>query len=637
MGQTSSGAAQGAAGATGLGNLPPPAIPPITQQENIPPPPAPPNENLQLPPAPPQTVPMPTVTVPRILGVPTTPPPSLTLDQVIERVLAVNPTIQLSRNRLQLAQEQIRQGESYGYPQINASAADTYYGSPTTAGPGSVEVPNVEEPTTIPTITDAAQGETFTGSGGTLGTTTTQVSSSSGGTGSSATTTTGTGATTVTTPATNPGLTPTTTNGTGTTGTGTTTPIAGGGTGTGTGTGTTTGQFARPSGPGSPSAPSDDPLLDQYAAAMQQQSPAETANPGNPDQAPRAASGNGNNGGGRTWHNANGAGISLSQLVDVFGLVGTGVSVLREMAQFYQIDLDREMNEEALTVKDTFFQVINAQNDVASAQEQVNNATATYNDALAQYTAGVEPQFDVISAETQLSNAQEQLLTAQNELNTQQANLDNLMGYPAGTAFTLVSPPMPGLSATYDQGAEIAKAYASRPEMHQVHLDEDIAHKLVRLAEAGYLPTVAIGADLDYVGQVAGAGESHYTEDITAQVSMPIFNGGLTAAQVSEAKTNAQTEQTTEVQLRQNIALEVQAALINLQNATALVQADETTVTESTDSLRLAQLSFRAGVGTLLDVENAVAQLAIAQEELSQAEFQLQTSYASLVRAEGGR
>lgn len=574
-------------------------------------------------------VPMPTVSVPTITtGLPTAPAPALTLDQVIARVLSTNPAIQLSEQRIRLAQAEVQLGESAGYPHVNLNVADTYYGSPTTAGPGSVQVPAIQAPTTIPTIVDAAQGETFTSGGGTIGGTTTQLSSSSGGTGSSSTATSSSGATVTPVSPSNPGLTPATTNGTGVNGTDGGTTTTGGTGGTGTGTGGAGGLDTRP---GQSSAPID-PLLQKYAAALQSQA----------DQAPLTApspnaAGGHNNTTTRTWRDAYGGAISLSQLVDVFGLVGTGVSVLRETVEFYQIDLNREMNEEALTTKNTFFAVLNAQNDVASDQEQVANAQATYNDAYARYTAGTVPQFDVISAQTQLANAQAELLVAENELNTQKANLDNLMGLPAGTDFTLTSPPMPPLAPTYNEPNEIATAYANRPEMNQVRLDENIAHKLVRLAQAQYLPTVAIGANVDYEGQTAVAGESAYTEDVTAQVSVPIYQGGEIAAEVRQAKVNEQTEHTTEVQLRQNIALEVEAALLNLQNATSLVQADETSVTASRTSLRLAEISYRAGVGTLLDVENAQAQVATAEVNLSSAEFQLQTAYAALVRAEGGR
>lgn len=570
---------------------------------------------------------MPTVTVPTITtGLSSTQLQSLTLDQVMAHVLSTNPTILLSQERIRLAQAQQQQSESAAYPHVNLEVADSYYGSPTTAGPGSVQIPTVSEPNSIPTVVDAAQGETFTGGGGTVGSTTTQLSTSSGGTGSSSTSASSSGATLTPVSPSNPGLTPTTTNGTGVTGTGGGTTITGAG---GTGTGSGTSQAVRPG----QSAPPVDPLLQQYATALQQQSnqAPETA------PSPNATAGKNNGNNTRTWRNAYGGAISLSQLVDIFGLVGTGVSVLKETVQFYQIDLDREMNEEALTVKNTFFAVLNAQNDVASDAEQVANAQATYNDAYARYTAGTVAQFDVISAQTQLANAQAQLLVAQNQLNTEKANLDNLMGLPAGTDFTLASPAMPPLSATYSEPNEIAKAYAGRPEMSQVKLDENIAQKLIKLAESSYLPTVAIGADVDYEGQTAVAGESPYTEDVTAQVTMPIYDGGEIAAQVREARVNLQTQKTTETQLRQNIALEVESALLNVQNATSLVQADETSVTASRTSLRLAQISYRAGVGTLLDVENAEAQVATAEVNLSAAEFQLQTAYAALVRAEGGR
>ncbi|HEX5324480.1 MAG TPA: TolC family protein [Capsulimonadaceae bacterium] len=576
------------------------------------------------------TVPMPTVTVPTLVtGLPTTPAaPPMTLDQVIARVLSTNPTILLSQQRLKLAQAAIQQGEASGFPQVRISAADTYSGVATLGGPGSVAVQNPTAPggSGIQTIVDAAQGQTFTGGGGTLGTTTTQAISSSGGTGSSSTASNGATITPVS--PSNPTATPggtTTTPGVGTTGGTGSPPIAGGG---GSGGGATP-QVAKPSNSQLPS----DPILQQYAALAASQDP---SNQNTPVLAPNATGSNGKNNNAPTSHNAYGGNISLSQLVDVFGLVPAAVGVLKESAQFFEIDLDREMNEEALTTKNTFYEIVRAQNDVATAQEQVTNAQATVTDAQQRFNAGVAPEFDVISAQTQLSSAQAQLLNAQNTLNTQKANLGDLMGLPAGTDFILTAPDMPALANSYTEPDEIGKAYGSRPEMRQAKLDEDISDKLVKLAYGQKLPTLAIGGNVDYTNN-AIAGSSHYSESVTAQISMPLYDGGLANSEIRQAKIDQQTTKITETQLRQNIALEVEAALINLQNASALVQADEANVTASRESLALAQVRYRAGVGTLLDVTNAQAQLAASEENLSAAEFQLQTANAALVRAEGGR
>jgi outer membrane protein len=53
--------------------------------------------------------------------------------------------------------------------------------------------------------------------------------------------------------------------------------------------------------------------------------------------------------------------------------------------------------------------------------------------------------------------------------------------------------------------------------------------------------------------------------------------------------------------------------------------------------VRLAQVRYQNGLGTLLDIINAQAQLATARNNLATAQYNYQTSLAQLVRAEGGR
>jgi outer membrane protein TolC len=67
------------------------------------------------------------------------------------------------------------------------------------------------------------------------------------------------------------------------------------------------------------------------------------------------------------------------------------------------------------------------------------------------------------------------------------------------------------------------------------------------------------------------------------------------------------------------------------------VDANVQAVAEARESLRLANIRYKAGTGTLLEVTNAEADLAVAETNLATAQFQLLTEFASLQRSEGLR
>ena len=90
-------------------------------------------------------------------------------------------------------------------------------------------------------------------------------------------------------------------------------------------------------------------------------------------------------------------------------------------------------------------------------------------------------------------------------------------------------------------------------------------------------------------------------------------------------------------QVKLNVSLEVRQATLNIRSAQAQVASAQTGVAQAQEALRLAYLRYQGGLGTFLDVLNALAQLARTRTDLSNADFFYQTSLAQLVRATGGR
>ena len=148
---------------------------------------------------------------------------------------------------------------------------------------------------------------------------------------------------------------------------------------------------------------------------------------------------------------------------------------------------------------------------------------------------------------------------------------------------------------------------------------------------------MAITASSSYGGTGGFLSPSQYDSAVSASLNIPLYDGGATAARVKESHVDEDTERTIRDQLRLNVGLEVRSDYLNVINAQSLIQADAQGVTESRESLRLAQVRYKAGVGTLLEVTNAEANLATAETNLASAQFQLQTAYAALLRAEGTR
>jgi len=584
--------------------------------------------------------------------VPPAAPParSVTLDEVVATALRNNSSVLLSQERLRKAQEQIAQIDAQARPQIRVDVTDTLSSTRTfaTSG-GSVQNPSLPGGGQIPVIVDQGGGNSsgFVGGGG-GGTTTSNGQSGVGiGGGTGVGTGTGTGGTGTTTGA-GTGGTNTGGFGTGTGGTGTgTTGTGGAGGNGGQGTGGATGTGSSSTGAANalialaelPSVVQDYTAQSRISSytlrqPLRARQPLDglgstTGTGGAVGTTTGATRGNYNNYGGR---------LSVTQYLDIFNLVGTARDVENITRDFYVLDLERVANETALSAKNTFFNVLRAQDQVAVQQEQVNFATENLRIAQARFNAGATARFDVLTAQTNLANAQQLLSQSQNQLALTQANLNNLLGLSQDQPLAPQTPPLPALNQTFDPGQTVRTAYARRPELQQADKNIVIAKKLVRLAGSSLKPTLGLVAGANYAGPSASTSDGkHETFSLSAVLGIPLYDGGTTRSRVRSAQVDLETQNITKSQLVQNVELEVRQALINIANAQTRTSASAQAVSQAEEAVRLAQVRYQNGISTFLEVTNAQANLAQARTNLSGAQFDYQTALAQLTRAEGGR
>ncbi len=592
--------------------------------------------------------------------------PVLTLAQVVALAVNSNSNVQLARQRLQRAQELIVQVNAEGRPQVSANLIDTYSSQNTFATAGvSVTSPALPGGGQIPIVTDQGGGNAsaFSGGGGGGTANSTGSFSSTGNSNTSNGSTTGAGSLGGSTGAgtigsgtgsggaigggTGTGGTGTGGTGTGGTGTGGVGNGSGGGLGTGGGSTGTGGSGSGSTGTTSnivSAAPSDlPPIVQQFAqtakgspsaagskiAASQAHAGTVVPDPtGNPIVTTGSRSiGQRNNYSGR---------LSVTQYIDLFGLLPAARDVETITRDFYVFDLARVQNESALNAKNDFFSVLKDQETVNVDQEQVTDATENVRITQARYTAGTAAQYDVLTAQVTLANDQQALETALNQLNIDRANLNNLLGVDPNIAVTLQAPPLPPLGTRIDLNQSTQVAFQRRPELRQAENNITIAQRLIKLAGGTLQPTFGVGASANYTGPGITTG-SHDIYNLSAQLNIPLYDGGTTRSRVRQAQTDLQTQLTTRGQLQQNVKLEVRQAFLNVGNAQNQNATAGVGVTQAEAAVRLAQVRYQNGLGTFLDVLNAQTQLATARNNLATAQYNYQTSLAQLLRAEGGR
>ena len=347
---------------------------------------------------------------------------------------------------------------------------------------------------------------------------------------------------------------------------------------------------------------------------------------------------NGLGGGAVGQRNTAASRVNVSQFVDVFGLIPAARDAQKDVRDFYALDITRLQNETALAAKNLFFNVLLAQAQVATEQEQVSYAQENVRITQARLRQGIVSRFDVLTAQTALATAQQQLIAAQDQLDLANSSLSYLLGTDPDQTLTLEAPPLPPL----DQAVDLPAQHPDRPAAAPGTGAGRPATSRRRSGSSSWPARRCCRR----VG-IVGSGEynsiaSHADAAVLRHSSAPNSPCRWTTA-ARPARASARREWTcrrrtlTLEQLQLAVSLEVRQATINVRNAQAQVGAASAGVTQAQEAVRLAHDRYQAGLGTFLDVLNALAELAATRTNLANAEFFYQTSLAQLVRALGGR
>jgi outer membrane protein len=296
----------------------------------------------------------------------------------------------------------------------------------------------------------------------------------------------------------------------------------------------------------------------------------------------------------------------LSQLVYDFGKTASTVKVQDLNTQSSRFDLRNTQDQVILNVKQAYYNSLLAIRTRDVARESVTNFEKHLDQARGFFEVGTKPKFDVTKAEVDLSNAQLSLIKAENQVRLARVSLNNAMGLPEAPDYTLqdilffVRYELP-----FDQALQ--KAYAQRADLQSLVRKRESSKESINLARKGYFPVVNGNATYQYTGTDFPLSDGwSYGLNLTA----PIFNGFLTKYQVAEAHANYDTVSATERALRLSIYSQVQQGYLLLRQANESITTSEVAVRQAKENVDLAVGRYQAGVGSPIEVTDALTALA---------------------------
>jgi NodT family efflux transporter outer membrane factor (OMF) lipoprotein len=323
-------------------------------------------------------------------------------------------------------------------------------------------------------------------------------------------------------------------------------------------------------------------------------------------------------------------------MLDVWGLVRREIESQQAGAELDAANLANALLSAQSALALAFVQVREAD----SLEDLLTKTVVEFKHSLTitqnQYNAGTAAKSDVITAQAQVLNAQAQLIAAGVTRAQSEHAVAVLMGRPpAGLsiphgALATSIPPIPVRLPS--------SLLERRPDVAAAEETMRLANADIGVAFAGYFPNISLSGLFGYSGNpfAATLGPSNPVWNFGASLAQPLFNGGLTGAQVEAARQIYNSDVATYRQTVLTAIQQVEDNLVGIRILARQAKVEAEDVRISRQATQIALNEYQAGTQAFTTVVTAEEQQLTVEESLLATQAQIQTDAVNLIVALGG-
>ncbi len=326
-------------------------------------------------------------------------------------------------------------------------------------------------------------------------------------------------------------------------------------------------------------------------------------------------------------------GGSLVQLVTDFGRTNALVGTQRSLAEAQKDMATLTTAQVKLNVRSAYFQVLGAEAVLRAAREAQGNRQLILRQVGALAQSQLRSTLDVSFANVLESEAELAVFQAESTVQQQRLHLATAMGLAKPIRETLTDEDLPA-PLPPDPASFVSQANAQRADLSAAISREKAASHFADAEKKLSYPTLsALGAagqlpyhDHTLQGNYAAAGFN---------LNIPIFNGGLFTARKNEAELEAKARAKDVDETRLEVDEQVQTEWYQANEALRSLGVSARLVAQSKEALRLAQARYEAGLGSIVELNQAQLSETSAEITAAGANYTYLTRRAELDFAAG--
>lgn len=290
---------------------------------------------------------------------------------------------------------------------------------------------------------------------------------------------------------------------------------------------------------------------------------------------------------------------------------------------FYNIEATK--NSITLNVINLYINVVFNQEQVKIAENQYKTTEEQLERTTKLVNAGSLPYSDQLDLQSQLATNNVDLINAKATLTISLLNLAQALQIPYTPDFQIVKPELTiddTFMVTESSATIFETAEEVMPEIKAASLGVQSAEYGVKLAKAGFYPSINIGGNLgtnyvDLYDEKFGTQlDFNFSQSAGISLSVPIFSRMANKASVQRARVQKSLAEVAEIEARNQLRQDIETAYTNALASEQSYQASLKRVESLEESYRIAQQRFDLGAINSVDFQIAQNNLFSAQSQL---------------------
>ncbi len=335
--------------------------------------------------------------------------------------------------------------------------------------------------------------------------------------------------------------------------------------------------------------------------------------------------------------NRYGPSLSLSYVLADFGARRAGVEAQRYQLVAALLNNNRRLQDGVAAVEQAYFTLHAARAQVVAFQQQEAALRASLDAVSLRLESGLVARADQLRARAALTEAELNRTNAERDSQKAEAALKQAAGIAQTTRLQLDWPsPLPDApDANFALADLLDEALRQRPDLQALQASSAAARADAERARAARWPTLSLASSAGRTSFLEDNRATSSTYSIGVNLNVPLFDGGRLRGLARAAERDAERLEAEQDVQTNSVTRQVAEAFYDTRNAQMQKTRISDLLASTGESAQAAEARYRAGVGSLLELLTAQADLARARQTAAQSESDWLAAFSRLSYALG--